>query len=131
MKVSTSIFKKWQFWVGAFIILILVIASVYIYKNGIKIGGLTIGGSGADGVNGADGGLLEGKSHAEGGIKALVVDSGMRVELEGSEAILNKRSLAMNETIICQGTPKGVASAINELNGNGVKFSDDGTCKIV
>lgn len=130
MKVSTSIFKKWQFWVGLIIILVIIVFSIHVYKNGIKIGGLTIGGSGAEGVSGADGGLLEGRSHAEGGIKTLVVDSGQRLEVQGGEAVLMAEAMSLNNKVVCEGTPKGVASAINQLTG-GKNFSDDGTCKII
>lgn len=62
----------------------------------------------------ADGGMVHGPSHAQGGVKFAV---GGRVnELEGGEAVINKRSTAMF---------RGQLSAMNEAGG-GVKFADGG-----
>tara|TARA_R110000824_G_scaffold100238_1_gene238391 strand:- start:12 stop:551 length:540 start_codon:yes stop_codon:yes gene_type:complete len=62
----------------------------------------------------ADGGMVHGASHAQGGVKFAV---GGRVnELEGGEAVINKRSTAMF---------RGQLSAMNEAGG-GVKFADGG-----
>ena len=62
----------------------------------------------------ANGGMVQGKSHAQGGEKFAV---GGRVnELEGGEAVINKRSTAMF---------RGQLSAMNEAGG-GVKFADGG-----
>lgn len=41
---------------------------------------------------GQGGGLLEGESHDNGGIKAVVTDTNQPVELEGGEIIINKES---------------------------------------
>jgi hypothetical protein len=38
------------------------------------------------------GGLFVGKSHAKGGIPAIVVDTGQQIEVEGGEAIINKEA---------------------------------------
>tara|TARA_R110002020_G_scaffold225959_5_gene436306 strand:- start:57 stop:3797 length:3741 start_codon:yes stop_codon:yes gene_type:complete len=62
----------------------------------------------------ADGGMVEGRSHAQGGEKFDV--GGRVVELEGGEAVINKRSTQMF---------KGQLSKINEAGG-GVKFADGG-----
>ena len=62
----------------------------------------------------ANGGMVQGKSHAQGGEKFAV--GGRVVELEGGEAVINKRSTSMF---------KGQLSAINAAGG-GVKFADGG-----
>lgn len=71
--------------------------------------------------NGKKGGLLSGPSHKENGIKAVVTDNGGQpVELEGEEAIINKRSMKDKTVYQVKGTPRQIASAINSVNGNGV-----------
>ena len=60
------------------------------------------------------GGLVQGKSHAQGGEKFAV--GGRVVELEGGEAVINKRSTAMFSSQL---------SAMNAAGG-GVKFADGG-----
>jgi len=62
----------------------------------------------------ANGGMVHGKSHANGGEKFAV--GGRVVELEGGEAVINKRSTSMF---------KGQLSAMNAAGG-GVKFADGG-----
>jgi TP901 family phage tail tape measure protein len=62
----------------------------------------------------ADGGMVQGRSHAQGGEKFAV--GGRVVELEGGEAVINKRSTAMYRDQL---------SAINQAGG-GVKFADGG-----
>jgi len=62
----------------------------------------------------ADGGMVHGKSHAQGGEKFAV--GGRVVELEGGEAVINKRSTAMFRNQL---------SAMNAAGG-GVKFADGG-----
>ena len=62
----------------------------------------------------ADGGMVNGKSHAQGGEKFAV--GGRVVELEGGEAVINKRSTAMFSSQL---------SAMNSAGG-GVKFADGG-----
>ena len=62
----------------------------------------------------ARGGMVHGKSHANGGEKFAV--GGRVVELEGGEAVINKRSTAMFRSQL---------SAINSAGG-GVKFADGG-----
>ncbi len=61
------------------------------------------------------GGMFQGASHANGGVKFRV--GGTIHEAEGGEAIINKRSTARFRPIL---------SAINSYNGNGVKFADGG-----
>jgi len=62
----------------------------------------------------AQGGMVQGKSHAQGGEKFSV--GGRVVELEGGESVINKRSTSMF---------KPVLSRINEMGG-GRKFADGG-----
>ena len=62
----------------------------------------------------ANGGMVNGKSHAQGGEKFAV--GGRVVELEGGEAVINKRSTAMFSSQL---------SAMNSAGG-GVKFADGG-----
>jgi len=62
----------------------------------------------------ANGGVVNGKSHANGGEKFAV--GGRVVELEGGEAVINKRSTAMFRNQL---------SAMNSAGG-GVKFADGG-----
>jgi len=62
-----------------------------------------------------DGGLFQGASHANGGVKFRV--GGTIHEAEGGEAIINKRNTAMFKPIL---------SAINSYGGNGKKFADGG-----
>jgi TP901 family phage tail tape measure protein len=62
----------------------------------------------------ANGGMVHGKSHAQGGEKFAV--GGRVVELEGGEAVINKRSTAMFSSQL---------SAMNSAGG-GVKFADGG-----
>ena len=62
----------------------------------------------------ANGGMVHGNSHAQGGEKFAV--GGRVVELEGGEAVINKRSTAMFRNQL---------SAMNSAGG-GVKFADGG-----
>ena len=62
----------------------------------------------------ANGGMVHGKSHAQGGEKFAV--GGRVVELEGGEAVINKRSTSMFSRQL---------SAMNAAGG-GVKFADGG-----
>ena len=62
-----------------------------------------------------NGGMFQGNSHANGGVKFRV--GGRIHEAEGGEAIINKKSTSMFRPML---------SAINSYNGNGVKFADGG-----
>jgi 3'-phosphoadenosine 5'-phosphosulfate sulfotransferase (PAPS reductase)/FAD synthetase len=61
--------------------------------------------------NAKKGGLFVGKSHAEGGIPAVVTDTGRPIEVEGGEAIINKEATAKHWKEL---------SKINQSAGNGV-----------
>jgi len=90
-------------------------------------------------ADGKDGGLLAGKAHSECdengcGIKAVVVsdNGGTRdVELEDEEAIINKRTMKEPSILRVTGTPAQIASAINEYDGNGVKFASGAKIEVV
>ena len=72
----------------------------------------------------AKGGFTIGPSHAEGGIPMTVKSTGQKIEVEGGEGIINKHSMADNRVYEVKGTPKQIASAINEIDGNGVSFDE-------
>jgi len=74
--------------------------------------------------DGKKGGFLKGKPHSKGGIKAVVTDSNQPVELEGDEVILNKKSMSDSKVYTVTGTPKEIASAVNSIDDNGVKFDE-------
>jgi hypothetical protein len=61
--------------------------------------------------NGTKGGLFVGKSHDEGGIPAIVVDTGQPIEVEGGEVIINKHASKKYWKEL---------SKINQSAGNGV-----------
>lgn len=108
-----GILRKKQLWIP--IILIVAIA-IWIWWSNRK-------------VDGSKGGILEGPSHENGGIDAIIKGGKAKIELEGNEAIINKKSMEMNQNIICEGTPRGIASAVNEFGG-GVGFDKNGICRI-
>lgn len=62
------------------------------------------------------GGLFNGPSHKQGGIPVTTKSSGNMFEVEGGEAIINKKSTSMFKPLL---------SSINELGG-GVKFANGG-----
>lgn len=68
------------------------------------------------------GGKVIGKPHTQGGEKFEVGDSGRVVELEGDEAVINKRSMGDDTEYTVKGTPAQIASAVN-ANGGGVEFA--------
>jgi len=91
------VYKKWWFWV---IIAILLIA----WWKRKEIVSMSKG-------------IIVGPSHELGGVKR---------ELEGGEAVINKISMMMKDKFTCEGTPREIASAVNELGG-GVGFGS-GKC---
>ena len=71
------------------------------------------------------GGEFVGKSHAEGGMKAVIIDNGSKpIEVEGNEVIINKKSVNSNKKLRLEGTPKQILSTINQMEGNGVAIGD-------
>lgn len=65
--------------------------------------------------NGKQGGVLEGPSHANGGIKAVVVDDNRPIEVEGGEVIINKHAAKKHWREL---------SKINQSAGNGVAIHE-------
>ena len=65
--------------------------------------------------NGKKGGSLVGKSHAEGGIKAVVVDTQRPIEVESGEVIINKHAAKKYWKEL---------SEINQSAGNGVPIEE-------
>jgi len=110
-----AIFKRWEFWA----LLIVIIIALYQISTWVK----------STNVDGSEGGVLNGPSHANGGIPGVIKETGERISVEGNEAIINKTSLAITDEYVCSGTPNGIVSAVNELGG-GVKFGEGGTCNL-
>lgn len=78
--------------------------------------------------NAKKGGLFEGRSHAEGGIKAVNVDTDQPIEVEGNEVIINKKSVADDTLHTFNGkkmTNREILSEINQ-SGGGVAFEKGG-----
>lgn len=73
---------------------------------------------------GARGGLIDGKSHAEGGVTFTSGQS--RIELEGGEGVINKQTMQSKDIVSVTGTPRQIASQINSMNGYGVSFASGG-----
>jgi TP901 family phage tail tape measure protein len=96
---------------GPFGIIAMIAMAAMVMKvmNMFEKGGIIEGGK-----KFANGGMVHGKSHAQGGEKFAV--GGRVAELEGGEAVINKKSTAMF---------KGQLSAMNAAGG-GVKFADGG-----
>ena len=70
------------------------------------------------------GGLAYGNSHDKGGMPLEVSSTGQKIEIEGGEGVVNKRSMQITKKVDFQGrklTPCEVVSKINEMGG-GVKF---------
>jgi hypothetical protein len=74
------------------------------------------------------GGITYGPSHAEGGIPVKNKSTNEMLEVEGGEGITNKHVMASSETVKLNGkemTLCEAVSAINQMDGNGVKFNCD------
>ena len=97
----------------------IVLAALAAITAGIEIA--TIAGTKYEG---ARGGMLSGPSHKNGGIKYAM--GGNIVELEGDEAVLNKRSMASPDRLTLSGTPRQIASDLNSYKGYGVSFASGG-----
>ncbi len=77
--------------------------------------------------NGKEGGVLKGKSHKQGGIKAVVTDLDNKpVELEGDEAIIKKTALKDEKVRVRKGTNAEILNDINtEAGGNPIHAPSD------
>lgn len=71
----------------------------------------------------ARGGVVKGKTHRQGGEHFIVRSTGQRVELEGGEGVINRRSMQSKEVLSATGTPAQIASAINSHKGFGDPFT--------
>lgn len=80
-------------------------------------------------IDGSKGGILEGPSHENGGIKTKIKSTGETVEVQGGEDILTAKVNQIKDWYVCEGTPGGIASAINVI-GEGVAFDENGSCRI-
>lgn len=78
--------------------------------------------------DGKHGGIFDGKSHAQGGIPAINVETNQKIEVEGNEVIINKRSVAdetLHEFDGKKMTNREILSEINQ-SGGGVAFAEGG-----
>jgi len=84
-------------------------------------------------ISGSAGGLLVGKRHSEGGIKAINKSTGDKIEMEGGEVVITRDAVSdpsLHEFNGKKMTNREILSAINE-SGGGVAFADGGdvSCK--
>ena len=78
--------------------------------------------------SGAAGGLLVGKRHSEGGIKAINKSTGQPLEMEGGEVVITRDAVSDPAPVTYEGkqmTKREVLSEINQ-SGGGVAFADGG-----
>lgn len=81
----------------------------------------------------SQGGLAYGNSHDEGGMPLTVKSTGQKIEIEGAEGVVNKRSMQIDEKVQFEGkklTPCEVVSKINQMGG-GVKFKCEDVEEII
>lgn len=74
------------------------------------------------------GGLLVGKRHSEGGIKADVKSTGQRIEVEGGEVIMTRGAVNNKKKYLYEGREMTTREILSDLNvkGGGVAFADGG-----
>ena len=80
-------------------------------------------------IDGTKGGILEGASHRNGGIKGRLKSTGETIIMEGNENILTAKVNEIKGEYFCEGTLGGISSAVNEEAG-GVEFNRNGRCFI-
>jgi len=78
--------------------------------------------------SGNAGGLLVGKRHSEGGIKADVKSTGQRIEMEGGEAVITRGAVNSKKKYVYDGKDMTTREILSDLNvkGGGVAFADGG-----
>jgi len=79
-------------------------------------------------ASGDAGGMLVGKRHSNGGIKALNKSTGQPLEMEGGEVVITRNAVSDNKKRSFNGkmmTNRQILSSINE-SGGGVSFADGG-----
>lgn len=94
-------------------------------------GGKVIAEQKIDSNDAKKGGYFHGRSHAEGGIKAINKDTGQLIEVEGEEVIITKGAVNDTEKREFEGemlTNREILSRINQ-SGGGVSFEDGGEVK--
>ena len=64
-------------------------------------------------------------------LKPITHISGNVVHAPAGSVVINKKSAAMQKKVVCEGTPGGMVSAINEIDGNGVKIQSGGSCRVI
>jgi len=75
------------------------------------------------------GGEIVGDSHADGGVKTIVVPTGQTLYLEGEEVVINKKSAQSKKLFEFEGRKLPVKHILNEINtmdGNGDPIPIDG-----
>lgn len=90
-------------------------------------GGKVVGHN-ADPNNAKEGGYFKGRSHAQGGIKAINRTTNQPIEVEGGEVIITKRAVDDNSKREFEGkmmTNREILSHINQ-GGGGVAFAEGG-----
>ena len=78
--------------------------------------------------SGDAGGLLVGKRHSEGGIKAINNGTGDKIEMEGGEVVITRNAVSDTDLHEFEGkkmTNREILSSINE-SGGGVSFAEGG-----
>jgi hypothetical protein len=78
--------------------------------------------------SGNAGGMLVGKRHSEGGIKAINKSSGQPLEMEGGETVITRNAVSDNTKREFEGemlTNRQILSKIN-VSGGGVSFAEGG-----
>ena len=79
-------------------------------------------------ASGDAGGMLVGKRHSEGGIKAINKSTGQPLEMEGGEVVITRNAVSDKKKRSFNGkmmTNREILSAINE-SGGGVSFAEGG-----
>ena len=79
-------------------------------------------------ASGEAGGMLVGKRHSNGGIKAINKSTGQPIEMEGGEVVITRNAVSDNTKRSFNGkmmTNRQILSAINE-SGGGVSFANGG-----
>jgi hypothetical protein len=82
-------------------------------------------------ASGKVGGVLVGRRHSEGGIKAINKSNNQPIEMEGGEVVITRNAVSDNQKREFEGemlTNKEILSRINE-SGGGVAFANGGKVK--
>ena len=97
-------------------------------NNKYAEGGEVVANKLGNGNDGKKGGYFEGRSHADGGIKAYNKDTGQMIEVEGQEVIITKGAVNDTSKREFEGemlTNREILSRINQ-SGGGVSFEKGG-----